>query len=215
MPPSPIMFAVAATLVLATTAADAAVCDYKPSRLLGTMATAADDRTGGPAAAADALGHYTLVNARSGLTMLGAVGGTSGLATGASGFLASTIAFVTAPATIIAGSVTAVALGSFEGACYFSVERVTDPELVADILRNMESGADPDRFALVTPQDTDELTLVLRDPATPEEVETYEVRNLYIADGVLLNRDRLLNTRIGKVIFVDADQEPGGRTEDE
>ena len=202
MPTFPMPLALAAALLLPA-AGNAAICDYKPSRLLGSMATAANDRTGGPAAAASAAGHYTLVHAKTGLTMLGAVGGTSGLATGASGFLASTIAFVTAPATIIAGSVTAVALGGYEGACYFSVERVTDPELVTAILRNMEAQADPDRFNLVTPQDTGELTLVLRDPATPEEVETYEVRNLYIADGMLLHRDRLLNTRIGKVIFVD------------
>ena len=161
--------------------------------------------TGG-GAVAGAVGEYALVNAQTGLTMLGsavAEGGVAGLASGASGFLASALGFLTAPATIIAGSVTAVALGSYEGACYFAVERVTDPELVTGILRSMEAGADPDRFILVTPEATGELTLVLRDPATPEEVQSYEVRNLYIADGMLIHRQRLLNERIGKVIFVD------------
>ncbi len=209
----PKCFAAAITAVLLPAAAAAAVCDYKPSRLLGSMVSAANARTGGPAAAAGAVGHYTLVNASSGLTLLGAAGGTaSGLATGASSFLASAIAFVTAPATIVAGSVTAVALGGYEGACYFSVERVTDPGMVTAILRDMETEADPDRFNLVTPQNTGDLTLVLRDPATPRQVRTYAVRNLYIADGMLLHRDRLLNTRIGKVIFV---QEEDGAVMDD
>lgn len=195
---------IAATLALVALAApaSAAVCDYKPSRLLSTMTSSA----GGGSGVAGAVGDYALVNAKTGLSMLGTTaltGGPGAVVSGVSGFLSSAIAFVTAPATIVAGSVTAVALGGYEGACYFAVERVTDRDLVISILRSMEQGADPDRFLLVTPQNTDELTLVLRDPAKPEEVQTYEVRNLYIADGMLLHRDRLLNTRIGKVIFVD------------
>ena len=198
-------------LALAATSASAGLCDYKPSRLLGTMTASA---TGGEVA--DAVGHYALVNAQSGLSMLGTTaltGGAGAVVSGVSGFLASAIAFVTAPATIVAGSVTAVALGGYEGACYFAVERVTDRGLVVAILRNMEAQADPDRFILVTPENTGELTLVLRDPATPEAVQTYEVRKLYIADGMLMHRDRLLNTRVGKVIFVDDETPaaaPGG-----
>lgn len=202
MPSAAQTLAAAALLAMNATAAPAAVCDYKPSRLLGTMTAAG----GGAGSVAGAVGHYTLVNAQSGLSMLGTAaltGGTGAVVSGVSGFLASAIAFVTAPATIVAGSVTAVALGGYEGACYFAVERVTDRDLVVSILRSMEARADPDRFILVTPESTGELTLVLRDPATPETVRTYEVRNLYIADGMLLHRDRLLNTRIGKVIFVD------------
>lgn len=206
LPLKPVLLSLIGTL--AASSASAALCDYKPSRLLGRMAPTLAE---GTANTANAVGHYTLVHAKSGLTMLGtsaASGSAAGLVSGASGFLASAIAVVTAPATIIAGSVTAVALGGYEGACYFAVERVTDPELVVAILRDMEARADPNRFALVTPEDSGELTLVLRDPATPEEVDTYEVRALYIADGMLLHRDRLLNTRIGKVIFID-EQEDG------
>ncbi len=172
--------------------------------------TASAQGGGAGGAVADAVGNYALVNAKTGATMLATTAVTSGVGAataGASGFLASALAVVTAPATIVAGSVTAVALGGYEGACYFAVERVTDPELVLAILRDMESQADPDRFLLVTPETTGELTLVLRDPETPDEVAQYETRNLYIADGMLLHRDRLRNTRVGKVIFVDDDAE--------
>lgn len=205
MPSAIQSIAAASVLALGATNATAAVCDYKPSRLLGTMTSPAVNG-GTTGSVANAVGQYTLVNAQSGLTMLGQTaltGGTGAVVSGVSGFLSSAIAFVSAPATIVAGSVTAVALGGYEGACYFAVERVTDPALVTSILRNMEAQADPDRFLLVTPENTGELTLVLRDPATPEQVQTYEVRKLYIADGMLLHRDRLRNTRIGKVIFVD------------
>ncbi|MEM7491464.1 MAG: hypothetical protein AAF390_20295 [Pseudomonadota bacterium] len=204
MPTTTKTFLAGAALTVAALPAQAGVCDYKPSRLVGAMASSS--ATQAATAAAVEAGRYTLVNPQTGLSLLGSAtagGGAAGLASGASGFLASTVAVLTAPATIVAGSVTAVALGGYEGACYFAVERVTDRDTIVEILRDMEAQADPDRFLLVTPENTDELTLVLRDPATPEEVQTYEVRNLYIADGTLLHRDRLLNTRIGTVVFVD------------
>ena len=205
MHPNPIRSAaLAAILALTAATASAGVCDYKPSRLLETMTSPTARANAG--AAASTVGHYTLVNAKTGLTLLGTSGvgaSATGLVSGAPGFLASAIAVVTAPATIIAGSVTAVALGGYEGACYFAVERVTDPDLVLAILRDMADRADPDRFALEPSGTSDGETLVLGDPDAPDETQRYEVKDLYIADGMLLHRDRFLNTRIGKVIFVD------------
>ncbi|WGH79137.1 hypothetical protein [Jannaschia ovalis] len=196
-------------LLTAAGPAQASLCDYKPSRLISAMA--ASEAAGTVGTAAVQAGRYTLIGPEGSnlLTAASSAGAAaSGLAAGVSGLLAGAAAVVTAPVTIVAGSVTAVALGGYEGACYFAVERVTDRDRVEAILRNMEAGADPDRFALVTPEATGELTLVLRDPATPEAVGTYEVRNLYIADGTLLHRDRLLNTKLGQVVFVD--DAPGG-----
>ncbi|MEM7644536.1 MAG: hypothetical protein AAF366_18725 [Pseudomonadota bacterium] len=200
-----------AAVILPVGLAQAGVCDYKPSRLVGAMAEAPVTQSATNAVVE--AGRYTLVNPQTGFSLLGSAtagGSAAGLAGGVSGFLSSAVAVLTAPATIVAGSITAVALGGYEGACYFAVERVTDRDTVVAILRDMEAAADPDRFLLVTPEDTDELTLVLRDPARPQEVRTFEVRNLYIADGTLLHRDRLLNTRIGTVVFVD---EGAGETE--
>lgn len=158
----------------------AGACDYKPSRWFGGEVAAAVGTTAGTASAvgvtANALGYYTLVHATSGLTMLGSTAagasaaGTVGIIGGSAGLGASILAVLTAPATIIAGAVTAVAVGGYEGACIFAVERVTDQVTVEAILREMAERADPAFFHLEAPYGNNELYLTVRSAEDPTDV---------------------------------------------
>ncbi|CUH35871.1 hypothetical protein JSE7799_01160 [Jannaschia seosinensis] len=205
--------ALVAAFFLPASMSQAKICDYKPSRLIGGATSAivggAVSATASAGVVTNALGYYTLVHATSGLTMLGSTAagssaaGTVGIIAGTGGVIGSALAFVTAPATIVVGAVTAVALGGYEGACYFKVERVTDRKAIVAIVENMAQRAEPDYFRLISPRGLDERFLVVRDVTNPEIVNRYDVDKLYIADGVLKHRDSFMNTTIGKVLFID------------
>lgn len=181
------------------------VCDYKPSKLAGEAASAIAAGVGGSVVVAGAgmkaAGFYTLVHAGSGLTMLGstAVGtsaaGTVGIMAGTAGAAGTVAAILMAPVTIAVGAATAVAVGGFEAACYFQVDRVTDPKTVESILISV---AQHDASVAVLP---DPKGLVLRLGQEKGSYQYYLVENLYIADGHLKHDDWFLDTDLGAVVL--------------
>jgi hypothetical protein len=153
----------------------------------------------GASAAVDgarAAGHYALSNPVSGLAMAGTAAETAGgLAAGAAGVAGTVGAIVTAPVTLTVGAVTLGAAGAYEGACYFSVERVTDEDEVRRILVNVALN-DPE-IGIVPGEDGDRLVL-----SRGGEERSFLVRKLYIADGVLKHRDWGPNTDLGTVAYI-------------
>lgn len=199
------LFLTAASAILVSTQAFADLCDYKPSKLAGEMVSTAAATIGGGAVVAGAgmkaAGYYTLVHSASGLTMLGSTAagasaaGTTGIIAGTAGAGATIASVLMAPVTIVAGAVTVIAIGGFEGACYFQIERVEDPYRVLGII---ESIADNDPAVSIAESD-EGLAMIL---SLEEGEKDYLIRNLYIADGDLLHRDWLKNTNLGPVAYV-------------
>jgi hypothetical protein len=180
--------------------ANAGACDYTMSRLAGKSAAAI---TGGAAVAGagmQAAGYYTLVHAGSGLTMLGSTAagvsaaGTVGIIGGTSGVLGTIGAILMAPVTLVIGGIAIVGVGSFEGYCYFQVERITDPYEVRDIIENIELNDDAVR--IVTTKEGPAMSL-----RVPGENKVYLLRDLYIVDGQLKHRDWGPNTTLGPVAY--------------
>jgi hypothetical protein len=200
-------------LILAAQTATAEVCDFRPSIMAGKAGSAARNVATGAANQVKAVGAYTLENPVTGATMISSgvrsatAAGTS-IATGASGALGTATAIATAPVTIVIAGLTAVALGGYEGACYFKAERITDYDEILYIMQNLSDNSDPTLFALIQPG-TDYVTLEgknatageakIRVAATGIGPFIFDVRKLYISDGVLMHRDRLRNTVIGNV----------------
>ena len=200
-------------LIASTAIAD--VCDKRPSRLFGddesnvALGTAgAIGATGGVAAAA---GVYTLVHAGSGLTMLGSTlagasgAGTIGIIAGTGGVIGTTIGIAINPLVWIPALVVGVGGGAFEATCAFLVdERITDYDQVLEIMKQFDANADPEYFRLAEKAMKPFITITDEEG----EKEIYRVENLYIVDGMLLHRDFLRNTKIGRVIFVTATELP-------
>ncbi|WP_425070697.1 hypothetical protein [Sagittula sp. S175] len=183
------------------------LCAYKPS----VMAEAAADKAGaalagtGQAAKAGAraAGNWMLMHPGQSVSMVSsaagaASGAASGAAAGAGGLAASVGAIVTAPVTLVAGAVTFAAVGSYEGLCYFKVERVTDADEVRAIIDNI-SATDP----LVWTRNTNKGPVMVL--AGPEGETVYPIKRLYIADGMLKVRDWGLNSTLGPVAYVQAE----------
>ena len=132
----------------------------------------------------------------------------SSVAAGAGGALTTASALATAPVTIAVAGLTAVALGSYEGVCYFRQERITDYDEILYIVSNLSANSDPTMFRLI-PEGTDYVTLKgrnaiagddkVRIAATGVGPFIFDVKNLYITDGVLMHRDAGRNTVIGNV----------------
>ncbi|GAA0287023.1 hypothetical protein [Rhodovulum strictum] len=196
----------ASCLALAAGGGQAEVCDYKPSKLVGNAATAVGATVAGGASAAGvgmkALGYYTLVHSGSGLTMLGSTAagasaaGTVGIIAGTAGAIGSIGSVLMAPVTVALGAVAFVGAGAYEGYCYFRVERVTDPY---DVRRIIESiAANDGAVAIVRTADGDAMAL-----RTESGVETYLLRNLYIADGQLKHRKwgPIPNRTLGPIVY--------------
>lgn len=191
--------------VITSSHAFAGICDYKPSKLVGEAASTAAAAVGGSAAAAgvglQAAGYYTLVHSTSGLVMLGSTAagasaaGTTGIIAGSAGAGAAIAAILMAPVTIVVGTVTVIAVGSYEGACYFQIERVSDPFQVRGIIESIASN-DP-QVSIIDTEDGPAMTLKLQDGQ-----ESYMLRDLYIADGDLMHRDWFRNTNLGPVAYV-------------
>ena len=204
-------------LILAASAASADVCDFRPSKVAGKAGQVAKSTAGTVASvAADrakALGAYTLETPVSGASMIGTgvssatAAGTS-IATGASGALGTAATIATAPVTIAVAGATAVALGTYEGACYFRAERITDTDEILYIVSNLAANSDPTMFSLI-PQG-DEYTTLKGKPALAGEAKIrvaapgvgpyiFDVADLYISDGMLMHRETLRDTVIGNV----------------
>lgn len=206
-----------AAFTLAAASAQADVCDFRPSILAGKAGQAAKTTAGAVADVATegvrAVGAYTLENPVSGVSMIGsavssATAAGSSVAAGAGGAVSTATAIATAPVTIAVAGLTAVALGGYEGACYFRAERITDPDEILYIVSNLAANSDPTMFALI-PDGSDYTTLKGRPAiARTDKVRIaaagvgpfiFDVENLYIADGVLMHRDAGRNTVIGDI----------------
>ena len=189
------------------------VCDYRLSQLASPTAATAVVTGGGATATvgptAMALGGlYFFPHATSGTLMLGStLAGASGAGTvgiiGGSGFAASVLAFLTAPITLVVAGGTAVTVGGLEVGCYFVDERITDEEDVLAILRQVSLTANEDYFKLfdVSAQEAAETGAIsrVRVPDEDGDYQFYEVENLYIVNGELLNRDWFFNTSLGNI----------------
>jgi hypothetical protein len=151
-------------------------------------------------------GFYTLVNAGSGLTMIGSTAagasaaGTVGIIAGTGGVAGTAASILMAPVTIAVGGIAVVGGGIFEGACYFQVVRVTDPYEVRKIIESIAS--EDATISIVATDDGDAMRLIVED-----ETNEYLLRNLYIADGLLKHRDFGPNTTIGPVLFTSNEPE--------
>lgn len=108
----------------------AGVCDYRPSKIIGSVATGGVAGASGAAAATGiglkAAGLYTITHATTGAAMLGSTAagasaaGTTGIIAGTSGVLGTVGAVLMSPIVIIPAAVTAVGIGAYEGGCYLS-----------------------------------------------------------------------------------------------
>lgn len=206
-----------AALLAAPTLVQADICDFRPSILAGKAGQAAKATAGAVASAATetvrAVGVYTLENPVSGVSMIssgvsGAAAAGSSVAAGAGGAMTTATAIATAPVTIAVAGLTAVALGSYEGACYLRQERITDYDEILYIVSNLSANSDPTMFRLI-PKGTEYVTLKGRNALANEDKVRiaaagvgpflFDVKKLYIVDGVLMHRDAGRNTVIGNV----------------
>lgn len=206
-----------AALLAAPTLVQADICDFRPSILAGKAGQAAKATAGAVASAATetvrAVGVYTLENPVSGVSMISsgvssAAAAGSSVAAGAGGAMTTATAIATAPVTIAVAGLTAVALGSYEGACYLRQERITDYDEILYIVSNLSANSDPTMFRLI-PKGTEYVTLKGRNALANEDKVRiasagvgpflFDVKKLYIVDGVLMHRDAGRNTVIGNV----------------
>jgi hypothetical protein len=195
---------------LAATPALGDACDYKPSKLANGLLGGAATTLGGGAAATGAgmklAGYYTLVHSTSGLTMLGSTlaggsgAGTIGIMANTGGAIGTAAAALMSTATIAFGTLTVIALGGFEGVCYFQVERVDDPFQVRDIIESI--AANDEAVSVLETDDGPAMAI-----ETEDGQQTYLIRDLYIADGELKHRDWLWNTSLGPVAYVQPDED--------
>lgn len=179
-----------AALLSVAAPAQASICDYRLSTILGdTGAKAAQIARDSSGALKDS-GVLTLTNVATGMTMLGS----SGTGAGVAGALAGA-----APVGIAVG---AALLGS-EAICYFLDDRITDYDQVLLVMAMLAEDADPAYFELVRPATpiAQEDFILIKDP-TQVIATRYMVRDLYIVNGVLKNRDRWRNTVIGNVGYL-------------
>jgi hypothetical protein len=181
-----------ALLAGAATPGRASLCDYRLSNIIGgAAATRAVRATGG---VLKETGVLTLNNAVTGATMLGSTLSGSSAASGAAAAGAGTVGI----------AVGAALLGS-EAICYFLDDRITGYSEVLMIMSMLADQADPEFFALITPETPLEKSdyILVRNPETGNRAK-YMVRDLYIVNGVLKNRDPWRNTVIGTVGAVSA-----------
>jgi len=197
------------SLSIISSVAHAGICAYRLSELLSPEVATGVAATGGAVGAGGAAFHaaglYIITNATTGAAMIGstAVGvsgaGTVGIIGGTSGLLGSAAAVVSAPATMIAGAVAAVGISALEGGCYFADERITDFGQVLSILERIDAEAKGRSFQLF--RSTNEAAYIMIN-YDGSGMTRFEVEDLYIVNGVLMNRDWFRNTVIGQIAVV-------------
>ena len=184
-------------------------CDYRPSRILGDNGSKAVIAGGtvvsSATGAATAMGIYTLVNAGSGLTMLGSTmagasgAGTIGIIAGTGGALGTAGAIILNPFVWVPAAIVGVGGGGFEATCAFFVdERITEYDEVLAVMESFAIHADPQYFRIVT--NAIPAFIILSDGEGAWI--RYDIEGLYIADGVLKHRDWGPNTVIGRVVLL-------------
>jgi hypothetical protein len=184
-------------------------CDYRPSRILGDTGSKAaiggalsiSSATG----AATAMGVYTLVNAGSGLTMLGSTlagasgAGTIGIIAGTGGALGTAGAIILNPFVWVPAAIVGVGGGGFEAVCAFLVdERITEYEEVLAVMKSFAAHADPEYFRIVT----NAIPAFIRLSDGKGSWTRYDIEDLYIVDGMLKKRAWGPNTNIGRVVLL-------------
>jgi len=209
-------FSGALALTFFATSASADVCDYRPSNLIGSLGTGALGATGAgvavAGASAKAAGFYTLTHAVTGATMLGSTAGgasaagTVGIMGGTAGAIGTIGAILMAPVTIAAGVVIGAGTAIYEGACYYSIERVDDPVIIMKILEDLDKQSDDEYFelqkngigsgAIYVATKVDEYGKVLKRTR-------YSIDKLYIEEGMLKHSDWGPNSQIGRVGYID------------
>jgi hypothetical protein len=214
---------IAAFSALVASQAFAEACDYRPSKILGRDGSNAVIAGGGTVvagtAAANALGIYTLVNAGSGLTMLGSTmagasgAGTVGIIAGTGGAIGTVVATILNPFVWVPAAVIGLGGGGFEAACAFLVdERITDFDEIMVIMRSFAAHADPNYFELVE----NAIPPVVRLSDGQGNWTSYKIEDLYIVEGMLKHRDWGPNTDIGRVVLlsdVDAAKDFSGSSD--
>lgn len=201
--------AIAASVLLSTSAI-AAVCDYRPSQVLGGGGAAVVASSAGAAAAAGGAaklaGVYTLVHATTGATMVGgtwagaSAAGTAGIIGGTAGVFGTVVAAITAPVTIIAAGVTAASVAAYEGACYFTDTRITDYKEVNAVVADIATTAPKEDFQYTSGTTGDNnATVWIR---SPEGGDRFNISDLYIENGVLRERGWGMNRTIGIVATI-------------
>jgi hypothetical protein len=193
----------------------AGVCDYRPSKVLGGGATTGAATLALTGVGAKAAGFYTLVHAGSGATMLASTAagvsgaGTIGIIGGTAGIVGTIGSIIMAPAVMLGGAILGVGVGALEGACYFTVKRVDDYDMVIGIMKNMSERADPKFFHLVNVgKDLHYIKVADKFNKLGEPIshKKYKVKNLYVEDGILRHKDWFVNTKIGKVLVTDGNE---------
>ncbi|GAA4217046.1 hypothetical protein GGQ68_003042 [Sagittula marina] len=202
-----ILSAALMTGLLAAGTAQAGACDYKPSRLAASAKDKAAPVVGGVGTVAKTgaktIGHYALMHPEKSISLVSSVAGSgaaSSAAAGASGLGATAIAVITAPVTLIVGAITFGAAGSYEGLCYFKVDRVTEPDAVRSIVEDIASN-DP----LVWTRNTNSGPVMVL--GSPEGETVYPIKNLYVADGVMKVRGWGINDSLGPVAYVALEED--------
>lgn len=196
--------------LLSSHSAQAGVCNYRLSQLIGTGGAGAviGSATGVSAsvAASNVAGLYIIVHSVSGATMVGSTvagasaAGTVGIIAGSAGVLGTIVAIVTAPATAIAAVGTLLGGGALEAGCYFADERTTEYDEVLSQLRRVNEFTAPESFELFEPASARNIAYIRVDMGGDEPRE-FDVRNLYIVNGTLLHRDWGPNTRICDIVL--------------
>ena len=217
-----IVISTASLLSYGSSSAYADVSDYQPSSLIGgaTAGVAATAGAGvaGAGVAANAAGFYTLTHAITGATMLGSTAGgasaagTVGIMGGTAGAIGTIASIIMAPVTIIAGAVIGGGVAIYEGACYCTVERVEDPEVIKGILNNIIENDEKGYYMLHTYGVAGLLNnKVVNSFKIAEEVNnqgkvikwsSYDIENLYVEEGMLMHKDYGPNTRIAEIGLV-------------
>lgn len=210
---------IAASLAVMAGAAHAGACQYRPSTFLSGAGAAISD--GGRAALSGAgrsmgeAGVYTLTHAVTGSSLLSSTAAGSAAAgavsiIGGSGVLSTVGAIIAAPATVTAAAAAAVGIGALEGACYFLVdERITDYDRVDAIMADMAQYADEDYFVYSPGRPGAKAGYIRIRDADDQAWGRYDIRDLYIVNGMLKYRKWGPNRTVGLVGFVTAPDDAG------
>ena len=114
----------------------AEVCDYTPSQYIGSKATMAVEGaavvTATTGVGLKVAGFYTITHATSGAVMIGSTAagasaaGTTGIIASTTGLLGTAGAFILSPFVIIPAAIVAIGVGTYEGVCYFSSDKILE-----------------------------------------------------------------------------------------
>lgn len=182
-------------LAIAPFAANAGVCDWRASELLGGGGAVA---IGGGALTGSAIGlaikgagFYTLTHAVTGATMVGSTllgtsaAGTVGIIAGTGGIVGTAVAIATAPVVVIGGLAVGTGVGALELGCYFTDDRVTEYAEVLSYLQRVAETANPDVVSISEGDADDGSGAILHIRVGEDETESFPVDELYIVNGSL------------------------------